>query len=265
MKKIQDILIDFGLTSNAAKAYTALLKKNPSTGYEISTQTDIPRSAIYTVLNKLVALGFANSVGESPKKYLPLPPSALLEYLSQSHKDKLNNLEDAFKNVEIEDKFTDFWHLHGYRNIMLKMKELINNANKKIIISGWKREFSECKKEFMSAKKRGVRCTIFSFTEVDEKLGKVVSYKLDEDELRKIWTPKIIMVVDQSHTLMGSAQSVEQSKAILTQNKAISEIAMNHIILDITLAGQRLGFDSNEYVKDIMRNPAEDLQSLLRT
>ena len=153
MKKIQDILIDFGLTSNAAKAYTALLKKNPSTGYEISTQTDIPRSAIYNVLNKLVALGFANSVGESPKKYLPLPPSALLEYLSQSHKDKLNNLEDAFKNVEIEDKFTDFWHLHGYRNIMLKMKELINNANKKIIISGWKREFSECKKELMSAKK----------------------------------------------------------------------------------------------------------------
>ena len=104
MKKIQNILIDLGLTSNTAKAYTALLKKNPSTGYEISTQTDIPRSAIYNVLNKLVALGFANSVGESPKKYLPLPPSALLEYLSQSHKDKLNNLEDAFKNVEIEDR-----------------------------------------------------------------------------------------------------------------------------------------------------------------
>ena len=100
---------------------------------------------------------------------------------------------------------------------------------------------------------------------MDEKLGKIVSYKLDEDELRKIWTPKIIMVVDHSHTLMGSAQSVEQSKAILTQNKAISEIAMNHIILDITLAGQRLGFDSTEYVKDIMRNPAEDLQSLLRS
>ena len=148
---------------------------------------------------------------------------------------------------------------------MLKMKELINNANKKIIISGWKREFSECKKELISAKRRGVRCTIFSFTEVDEKLGKIVSYELDEDELRKIWTPKIIMVVDQSHTLMGSVQSVEQSKAILTQNKAISELAMNHIILDITLAGQRLGFDSSEYVKDIMRNPAEDLQSLLRT
>ena len=73
------------------------------------------------------------------------------------------------------------------------------------------------------------------------------------------------MVADHSHTLMGSAQSVEQSKAILTQNKAISEIAMNHIILDITLAGQRLGFDSTEYVKDIMRNPAENLQSLLRT
>ena len=60
MKKIQDILIDFGLTSNAAKAYIALLKKNPSTGYEISTQTDIPRSAIYTVLNKNNAVRFVD-------------------------------------------------------------------------------------------------------------------------------------------------------------------------------------------------------------
>ena len=68
---------------------------------------------------------------------------------------------------------------------MLKMKELINNSSKKIIISGWKREFSECKKELMSAKKRGVRCTIFSFTEVDEKLGKIVSYKLDGMSLEK--------------------------------------------------------------------------------
>ena len=64
MNNLQSLLKEFGLTSNAAKAYIALLRKNPSTGYEISTQTDIPRSAIYTVLNKLVALGFANSVGE---------------------------------------------------------------------------------------------------------------------------------------------------------------------------------------------------------
>ena len=63
----------------------------------------------------------------------------------------MDDLKDAIEEVDPNDEAFDFWHLHGYRNIMLKMKELINNANKKIIISGWKREFSECKKELMSA------------------------------------------------------------------------------------------------------------------
>ena len=84
MSDINNLLIKFGLTSNAAKAYIALLKNNPSTGYEISSQTDIPRSAIYNVLKKLVSLGFANSIGDDPKKYIPLPTSAVIELLNQS-------------------------------------------------------------------------------------------------------------------------------------------------------------------------------------
>ena len=71
------------------------------------------------------------------------------------------------------------------------------------------------------------------------------------------------MVVDNKHTIMGSTKKTEENKAILTQNTAINEIATNHIVLDITLAGQRLGFDSTQYVKNIMRNQAEDLKDLL--
>ncbi|MBA65782.1 MAG: hypothetical protein CMG55_08280 [Candidatus Marinimicrobia bacterium] len=265
MKEIQSFLIEFGFTSNAAKAYTALLKNNPSTGYEISSQTDIPRSAIYNVLNRLVSLGFANSVGDSPKKYIPLQPPALIEHLNQSHNEKLEGLKDAISNIEIDDEAFDFWHLHGYRNIILKAKELINNAQEKIAISCWEREIEEIKKELFAAKDRGIESTIFSFTKIDEKLGKVVSYNLDEKDLRKIWTPKVIMVVDHKYTIMGSTKKTENSKAILTQNTAINEIATNHIILDITLAGQRLGIDSSVFVTNIMRNSAEDLEDLLKS
>ena len=124
-------------------------------------------------------------------------------------------------------------------------------------------EIEEIKKELISAKKRGIENTIFSFTKMDEKLGKIVSYELSESDLRKIWTPKIIMIVDNQHTIMGSTKKTEDCKAILTKNTAINEIATNHIILDITLAGRRLGFESDSYVKNIMRDPAENLQHLL--
>ena len=146
MKEIQSFLVKFGFTNNAAKAYTALLKNSPSTGYEISSQTDIPRSAIYNVLNRLVSQGYANSVGDSPKRYIPLQPPALIALLNQSHNEKLDGLEEAIRNIEIDDQTFDFWHLHGYRNIILKAKELVKNAKKKIVISGWKREIVEIKK-----------------------------------------------------------------------------------------------------------------------
>ena len=264
MNEIQSFLIEFGFTTNAAKAYTALLKNSPSTGYEISAQTNIPRSAIYNVLNRLVSQGFANSVGDSPKRYIPLQPSALMELLNQSHNEKLDGLEEAIGNIEIDDQTFDFWHLHGYRNIILKAKELIKNAQKKIVISGWKREIEELRKELIAANKRGIENTIFSFTGIDAQLGKIVSYELEEEDLRKIWTPKVIMVVDNQHTIMGSTKKTEDCKAILTKNTAINEIATNHIILDITLACRRLDFDSDPYVKNIMRDPAENLQHLLK-
>ena len=53
MLEIIKNLEQFGLSTNAARAYCSLLKSNPATGYEISSQAGIPRSAVYNVLSKL--------------------------------------------------------------------------------------------------------------------------------------------------------------------------------------------------------------------
>ena len=71
MSNVIDLLKEFGLSTNASKAYISLLKNNPATGYEISSNADIPRSAVYTTLNKLEQIGIINSIGDSPKKYIP--------------------------------------------------------------------------------------------------------------------------------------------------------------------------------------------------
>ena len=71
------------------------------------------------------------------------------------------------------------------------------------------------------------------------------------------------MVADQDTTIMGSARYQDDSKAILTQNEAITDIATNHIILDITLAGNRLGFDPNPVVQRVLKRPDIHLDRLL--
>ena len=63
---------------------------------------------------------------------------------------------------------------------------------------------------------------------------------------------------------MGSAVEDESARAIWTQNKAIIEIATDHIVLDITLAGTRLNFDSTPIVQRVMRRPGIQLNELLK-
>ncbi len=262
-KEIIDLLSEFGLAANLGKTYVALLDNNPATGYEVCTKSGVPRSAIYSVLSKLESLGMVNSIGKSPKRYVPIPPSGLLEHFSQLHSDRMNLLTDALENLDTKSEAFDFWHIHGYRNLILKMRESISKANNKIFLSIWAKELLQLESELIEAEKRRVAISIFSFTKLNRHFGNTISYDLDEGKLEKVWNPKIILVADQDITIMGGTNTKNGNRAIWTNNSAITEIATNHIILDITLAAQRLKFDPNPIVKPMMNQPNLNLDDML--
>ena len=70
-----------GFTATDAKAYLALVKNSPATGYELATRSGVPRSAIYGVLKRLEALGLVNPIQDKPVRYVPLAPERL--YLTE--------------------------------------------------------------------------------------------------------------------------------------------------------------------------------------
>ncbi|MCJ7802249.1 MAG: helix-turn-helix domain-containing protein [Candidatus Marinimicrobia bacterium] len=107
-KEIIDLLAEFGLAANLGKTYIALLNNNPATGYEICTQSGVPRSAIYSALSKLELIGIINSIGNSPKRYIPIPPSGLIEHFSQLHSDRMNLLTNALENLDTNAEAFDF-------------------------------------------------------------------------------------------------------------------------------------------------------------
>jgi hypothetical protein len=118
--------------------------------------------------------------------------------------------------------------------------------------------------ELEKAEKRGVEITLFSFSTISKRIGTTVSYELIEKELLEVWRPKFLLVSDHDVTMMGSTIENDSARAIWTQNKAIIEIATDHIVLDITLAGTRLNFDSTQIVQRVMRRPEIHLNELLR-
>ncbi len=260
--EIISLLEQFGLSINAAKAYISLLHNSPSTGYEISKDSGIPRSAIYATLNRMEKMGIVNSEGKSPKKFIPLSPSSLIEHLQSMHEHQIGNLNTALDNLELDEEAFDFWHIHGYDNLIIKMREAINNANSSIIINVWNRELEKVDKELIAARDRNIDIIIFSFSTVKNPLGTTISYNLDESDIQKIWRPKVVVVVDHNITIMGSA-SEKNGRAIWTSNPAITKIASDYIVLDITLAGQRLDLDINPTVKNIMQKDEFDLDKLI--
>ncbi len=56
----------------------------------------------------------------------------------------------------------DFWYIHGYRNLILKMRESISKANNKIFLSIWAKELLQLESELIEAEKRRVAISIFT-------------------------------------------------------------------------------------------------------
>ena len=108
MKKIEkelvQVLSDFGFNASVGKAYLSLLKNNPATGYEISSRSGIPRSAVYSVLKNMESQGLINSVAQSPRKYIPLAPSSLVEHLDRLHSHRIESLTDTLAEFDTNDE-----------------------------------------------------------------------------------------------------------------------------------------------------------------
>lgn len=261
--RITRILEGLGLSTNASKAYISLLKQNPATGYEVSTRAGVPRSAIYAVLKSLETEGVVNSVGTKPKRYIPISPSGLIEQFQHRHTESISSLESALEALDTDTEQFDFWHIQGYQNLIPRMKEAIAGADRSVYLSAWTSQIADLEDDLEQAEDRGVKVTLFSFCNLRKSYGTTISYGLPEEQLLEIWNPKVILVVDRKTAIMGSGRMQSDARSIWSNNKAIIEIATNHIILDITLAGQRLKLNVAPTVEEMMEKPSSQLEELI--
>ena len=254
---------ELGFTVYEAKTYVSLLQNSPVTRYELSKNSGVPRSAIYGVIKQLENLGAVNALYSEPEKYVPLPPEQLFKLLEDRLKLKITDARESLKGIESNLVTDHLWNIVGYQNMIQKAKEIIENAQEEIYLSVWKREFDLLEEQLEKARKKGVKVTIFSFTEIIFNTEFLYSYNIKESELQKIWDHKIILVADRRELLMGEADDQMPKKTAWTTNRAIVDIATNHIILDITLYGLRLSVDVNSAVRTMQNGESDYLAELL--
>jgi sugar-specific transcriptional regulator TrmB len=138
----REILRKMGLNAYETDAYLALLEGGQLTAMEISREAKVPYSKIYEVLNSLKQKGWTKSTETRPSKYYPVPPleaaaaakRLLEEQYSFWERSLTEELQPLYEKRELVER-PDILILHGQQAILTKLKEVLNKANKEIVIA----------------------------------------------------------------------------------------------------------------------------------
>mgnify|MGYP005852510221 CR=1 FL=1 len=236
-------LVALGFSLNESRAYAALLQESPATGYEVGVRAQIPRSAVYGVLRRLVKAGAARSIAGTPERFAPAPAEELLVLLRKRFDTSAEHLEEAIRRIDRSPPTPDAFSVRGYQRVLEEAERLIRGAQNRIVMSGWPREVEQLSSELRRAAKRKVYVVVFSHAELPPLPGEVFSYGLEEKALEEFWKHRLVVVADDRRTLIGATEMDDTDTAVISETTAIAEIVTSQVALDITLLTQRTGRD----------------------
>lgn len=239
----------FGYTGSDARTYITLLRGHPATGYELAARGGIPRSAIYSVLKRLERAGLVNALKGKPARYVPIPSERLVEHLKTRFARDIDGFAQAIAQVVGPRHDAVTWTVTGYEAMLAEAERLIVGAQQRVVASLWRREAQRLAPALIRARERGIDVTLFSFTPLPSDLGEVMSYGIDEDELGRHWSRRVILVTDADHLLVGGAEGSRLDRAVVSEEPALIEMAVANLVLDITLYGERKRVDTAPVVK----------------
>jgi sugar-specific transcriptional regulator TrmB len=256
-------LVALGFSLNESRAYAALLQESPATGYEVGVRAQIPRSAVYGVLRRLVKAGAARSIAGSPERFAPAPADELLVLLRKRFDSSAETLETAVREMDARPPAPDAYSVRGYERVIEEAERILRSAQDRVVVSGWPREIDLLTPELKKAAKRKVYVVVFSHSALPPLPGEVFSYDLDEASLEDFWKHRLVVVADDTRSLIGAAEKEADDNAVVSETPAIAEIATSQVALDITLLCQRKKRDVSQVMARMLGSRVGRLDSLL--
>src|SRR5436853_3685729 len=94
------LLQQLGFSEYEARAYLALLQRNPVNGYELAKTSGLPRANIYAVLQKLEERGAIVRLDmPSGARYAPVAPAELTQRIASRFQDVLSTTQQALEEL----------------------------------------------------------------------------------------------------------------------------------------------------------------------
>ena len=256
-------LVSLGFSLNESRAYAALLVEAPATGYEVGVRAQIPRSAVYGVLRRLVKVGAARSIAGTPERFAPAPADDVLALLRKRFDASTEALAEAVKKIDAKPAEPDAFSVRGYERILEEAEHILRGAAHRVVISGWPREVSLLLPEMRRAAKRKVYIVTFSHAELPQTPGDAFSYGLAEGGVESFWKHRLVVVADDRRSLIGATEKLETDSAVVSETRAIAELATSQVALDITLLCQRQKRDAEAVMARMLGDRVGRLDTLL--
>ena len=160
--KIKDY---FDLNIYETKIWLALLSKGIASAGEVARLSGVPRSRTYDILESLEKKGFAIVKLDKPVKYLGVKPKVILEKLKNNVRQEADERVVGLSKIKTTDEFIQLEKMYnvgidpikredvsaalkGKSNITNHLKEILENAEKEIIICTNVQEFASKTKLF---------------------------------------------------------------------------------------------------------------------
>lgn len=155
-KDIMNEISKFGLSQNQSKTFLFLSKSGAKTASQISKSLSLPRTETYHILSQLQSRNIVIADFGKPTKFETVAIKKAIEILVENEKTRIDEL------VSSTDEILGLWNLlpdnvpgegmlignrfqilQGKNSILGKIKQLMQNAKKEILIFGSENDFGK--------------------------------------------------------------------------------------------------------------------------
>jgi sugar-specific transcriptional regulator TrmB len=229
-------LVKIGFSEYEAKAYIALLRKSPVTGYELAKVSGVPRSMIYEAMGKLTGRGAAMSLRTGgTTKYAPIPASEFLSQLQREQENLLVSLRDELSELSMLPDLDYVWNIEGHKNVVAKALEMINQSMGQVYLALLPVTFPDLEPALIEAIDRGVRVVIYTTGELNLPGAQVVVAHVSQETLGQVQGLGLILSIDGEEVLIGEWLADSQARASWTSSPLMVFMAEHHLRTDLYL------------------------------
>lgn len=187
-----EYLKSFGLTGQEALIYEVLLKNAEMTGYEVSKETGISRSNVYSSLAGLVDKGAAYLIEGEPVRYLSVPVEKFCDHMMYQLEQRAAYLKAHAP--EHKDNHEGYITIQGSMHIRDVIRDMLKSCEMRLYILAESALIKEYEEELVALIAKEKKVVILT-DEYDIPGALVYHTKPEKGQIR--------FITDSSHVLTG--------------------------------------------------------------